>query len=397
ILSGPFLNGFSKIIKLFFLIFLFSCIFGKLLDDSGAALAISTKLISLFKLEKNANNSKLFALWILGIITILLCYGGVNFFVIMFVLMPLARPIFKQFQIPWHLIIIPLMVGAVGSTLLPGNPQTLNIIAIKYLGTTPTIAPWLPFAALIPWLILIHFYAKWQISLVEKRKENYDKSAGAIKVDNVDGLKNSNQTQQLPNFWLAIVPPIVLLLLFNLFKFPITWALICGCIVALVIFYKYINNIRETIEKGAYQALNPIVCWASIVGFGTAVSTLPGFSLVKTAIFAMPGGPMFQYIIAIQIIAAVTGSATGGWTIVLETLGNNFLQMGLNPAWLHWTGIIAAQGFDTLPHNGVLFGMFSALGLTHKDCYRHVFFTTVVLTIIVLIPMIIIGKVVYGL
>ena len=97
-LIGPYMKGFINYAGKFYLIFLFASVFGKYMDDSGAARAISAKI-----LQATGTESQLYVLLAISAITTLLTLGGVSLFVVIFAIMPIARPLFKQMNIPWHL------------------------------------------------------------------------------------------------------------------------------------------------------------------------------------------------------------------------------------------------------------------------------------------------------
>lgn len=44
-------------------------------------------------------------------ITAILTYGGVSLFVVIFVLISLTKPLFKQLNIAWNLVVIPIQIG----------------------------------------------------------------------------------------------------------------------------------------------------------------------------------------------------------------------------------------------------------------------------------------------
>ena len=73
-------------------------------------------------------------------------------------------------------------------------------------------------------------------------------------------------------------------------------------------------------------------------------------------------------ITGILVLAALTGSATGGLTIALDTLGGTYLaraaEIGLDPALLHRVAVIGAGSLDLLPHNGAVVSLLAVCGST---------------------------------
>ena len=83
------------------------------------------------------------------------------------------------------------------------------------------------------------------------------------------------------------------------------------------------------------------------------------------------------------ILAGAAGSGTGGLAIALENLAPQYLEMGISAEVLHRIGCLSAIGLDSLPHNGAVVVLLTLAGMTHKESYKQIFVTTVVLTVIV--------------
>ena len=66
---------------------------------------------------------------------------------------------------------------------------------------------------------------------------------------------------------------------------------------------------------------------ASLVGFGAVVAALPAFALVRDWVLGIGGGPLVSLAVATNVLAALTGSASGGLTIALDALGATYLQL----------------------------------------------------------------------
>jgi hypothetical protein len=66
------------------------------------------------------------------------------------------------------------------------------------------------------------------------------------------------------------------------------------------------------------------------------VAALPPFVAVRDWILGIEGEPLVSLAIATDILAALTGSASGGLTIALEALGRAYMKLaaatGLDPA-----------------------------------------------------------------
>ncbi len=96
------------------------------------------------------------------------------------------------------------------------------------------------------------------------------------------------------------------------------------------------------------------------------------------------------------MLAGITGSASGGLSIALEALSENYLEManqvGLSPEVLHRVASLACGGFDTLPHNGAVITLLSICGLTHKKSYFDIFMVAVIFPFVATTTIVILGS-----
>ena len=94
----------------------------------------------------------------------------------------------------------------------------------------------------------------------------------------------------------------------------------------LALNYKRLPALKETVDAGANASVLPALSVASLVGFGAVIAALPAFALVKEWVLSIEGGPLVSLAIATNILAALTGSASGGLTIALDALGETFVS-----------------------------------------------------------------------
>jgi H+/gluconate symporter-like permease len=154
-------------------------------------------------------------------------------------------------------------------------------------------------------------------------------------------------------------------------------ALVVGIILAIVFGWKHIKteaNLMKALNAGAIGSLLAIMNTASEVGYGNVIRSLPGFTVVRDFMLSIdPGTPLVSEAITVNVLAGITGSASGGMSIALEAMGQRYLewgqQVGLNPELLHKIASLSSGGFDTLPHNGAVITLLAITGLTHKASY----------------------------
>jgi H+/gluconate symporter-like permease len=385
-LMGPYMKGFINYAAKFYLVFLFASVFGKYMDDSGAAKSIARGILSVIGHEK-----PLYVLLAVAIITLCLTLGGVSLFVVIFAVMPIARPLFRQLNIPWHLFIAAFIfgIGSISMTMMPGTPSIINIMPMKYLGTSAAAAPLLGIAA----AIFVGAFNVWYMN--SQLKKSTARGEGYVETGGTGGVEAAADTGELPNFWISLVPSIAIIVALNAFKIDIVWSLVIGCATAAILFFNKVQNHLATLNAGAANTAIPVINTCADVGYGMAVAASVGFKAITEFLMAIPGHPMVSLSLATFLMTGITGSASGGLGIVLETLVKQYAAMGINPEFIHRAVCIAAGAFDALPHNGVVITTLAVAGLTHKQAYRHIWWGHCIATFLAMFLVIGLGMVMY--
>jgi H+/gluconate symporter-like permease len=376
---------------IYFPLFLLSAVFGKIMESSGYALSIANYISKRLGAEKA----------VLAIVTscAVLTYGGVSLFVVIFAVYPIAVELFRKSDTPKRLIPAAVAVGSFTFTMtsIPGSPAIPNAIPSQYFGTNVFAAPGIGIAAAIFSFALSMLWLNYRTKQARLTGEGYGDH-----VDNVMAISRKN----LPHFWIAVLPIFIVILMNYVcvnYVFPNmdasylrsekfgavdiqtvagNWAIIVAVFFATAFLvaanYKKID-ITSCINKGAGESLAPIFNTASVVGYGAVINSLAGFAAIRDWILSLSAGnPIISGAVATGALSAITGSASGGLSIALETLGAKYLEMalaaGLNPEILHRIVAIASGATDILPHNGAVVSMLAICGLTHRECYKDLFF-----------------------
>ena len=165
------------------------------------------------------------------------------------------------------------------------------------------------------------------------------------------------------------------------------WALIAAISVAILlhlcIYRNQLRNWVQSINDGTMGSLLPIFNTASEVGYGATIASLSSFVIIKDSVLGIaPQYPLISEAISINVLAGITGSASGGLSIALEALSQSYLQLaeqaGISPDLLHRVASMACGGFDTLPHNGAVITLLTICGLTHRKSYLDIAMVAVV-------------------
>jgi H+/gluconate symporter-like permease len=113
---------------------------------------------------------------------------------------------------------------------------------------------------------------------------------------------------------------------------------------------------------------------------------------VRDVVVSMGGGPLVSLAVATNMLAALTGSASGGMTIALDALGETYLRLGaeagIAPDLLHRVAAISAGTLDGLPHNGAVVSLLAVCGLSHRESYRDMVMVGIVGAMIALVAVI---------
>jgi len=173
-------------------------------------------------------------------------------------------------------------------------------------------------------------------------------------------------------------------------------ALLAAIVTVIAVNWRRLPALRETMDAGANASVLPVLSVASLVGFGAVVAAVPAFDIVRNWVLSIEGGPLVSLAVATNLLAALTGSASGGLTIALEALGGTYMRLaaehGIDPALLHRIAVISAGTLDSLPQNGAVVTLLAVCGATHRESYFDIVMAAIVGPIIALAAVIALGS-----
>ncbi|PPA69898.1 GntP family permease [Jeotgalibacillus proteolyticus] len=369
-----YMSGFSGFITSWFPMFLLGAIFGKVMEDSGAADSVSKWLVGKFGLKQ--------AVLAIVIACAVLTYGGVSLFVVAFSVYPMALSLFKQADLPRRFIPAALAFGSVTFTMTSaGSPEIQNWIPIEYLGTSP----WAGWEVSLIVAVFMAVFGYWWL------KRMINKAVGRGERFQARDTDPIVAERALPNPFMGAIPLLVVLIISFIFHDSLLTsaliiALLGGIITTYLLNRKYFLNFGKAISEGTVGALIAIGNTAAVVGFGGVAREVPAFSVAVDAMTSIPGSPLIGGAIAVSVIAGLTGSSSGGQVIALPLLAPHYIDMGVNTEALHRTLSISSGALDSLPHNGYVVTTIRGIcGETHKDAYGPVGALTVIVPLIGLI------------
>ena len=365
-LLSNYMAAFAGFLKNYYLIFLMGAVFGKVMEDCGAAASVAKWCVERF----GAGSALLAVVVACAVLT----YGGVSLFVVAFAVYPLAVEMFRETNLPRRFIPGALAFGSVTFTMTSaGSPEIQNWIPIEFLKTTP-YAGW-RVSAIVAVVMAITGYI-WLRAMVRsavRRGERFEARPQDPAVD----------PRALPPAGLSLLPLFVVLaisfLLHDRFQHSaLLIALSGGVLVCGLVNRRFFRNVRQAAGEGAIGALIAIGNTCAVVGFGGVAKATPAFQAAVDVMTSIPGSPLVGAALAVSVIAGITGSASGGQGIALPILAPIYLARGVDPEALHRVVAIASGCLDSLPHNGYVVTTIRAIcGETHKAAYGAVGATTV--------------------
>ncbi|MDV2441049.1 GntP family permease [Acinetobacter gerneri] len=396
--TNLFMDKMVGFIKLYFPVFLLGAIFGKLIELSGYSRSIVRAIIKILG-EKRA-------IPVIIAICGLLTYGGVSLFVVVFAVYPFAAELFRQSNIPKRLMPATIALGGFTFTMdaMPGSPQIQNIIPTTFFNTTSWAAPTLGIIGSVFIVFTGILYLEYRRKKAQLAGEGYGEhhknepqTPSDIKLAHpliallpllIVGLVNLALTHYIPHWYPSLFElqlagmkesiPV------EIQKITAIWAVLgalCSGILCILIFsfktifQQFAENSKTAIAGAMLAAMNT----GSEYGFGAIIAALPGFLIVAGSLQGI-NNPLLNEAITINILAGITGSSSGGMSIALGAMADQFVAAAhaahIPLEVLHRVASMAAGGMDTLPHNGAIITLLAVTGLTHRQAYKDIFSIT---------------------
>jgi len=400
--SALFMDSMATFLKNYFPVFMLGALFGKLMELSGFARGVAAGISHVTGGGRA----------ILGIVSIcaLMVYGGVSVIVIAFAVYPFAAELFRDANIPKRLIPATIALGSYTFAMdaVPGSPQIQNIIPTTFFGTTTMAAPFLGPIGGAFILIGGMAFLNWRSHRAAALGEGYglvhvnepERADTDVRVPAllsfvplvVVAAANIIFTMQIPKWYggtatLALTPaakPLAIEVSRQVGIWAVEAALVLGIATVALLAW---SRVTATFVKGSQTAvagcLLAAVNTASEYGFGAVIAALPGFIAIQ-AVLKNISNPLVNEAITVTTLAGMTGSASGGLSLALAAMAEQFKASALTAhiplEVLHRVAAMASGGMDTLPHNGAIITLLAITGLTHRQSYGDIFAITCIKT-----------------
>ncbi len=421
--SNIFMEKMVGFIKLYFPVFLLGAIFGKVVEMSGIAKSIAKTIIQLVGVKRS-----MLAIVLMGAI---LTYSGVSLFVVAFAVYPFAANLFREANIPKRLIPGTIALGAITFTMdaLPGTPQIQNVIPTTFFKTDIYAAPFLGIIGAVFVFLVGMLYLERRRKKAEESGEGYygcgnENSEMAATTETEQNIKPAIHTPEITPLRqvLAFIPLILVGVMNKVFTVMIpTWypkgfdfssiglktfgkvelsgvlgvwsvelALLIGIITTIILNWKRLfTGFQAGLNASIGGALLAAMNTGAEYGFGGVIAALPGFGVIRDSISTTFTNPLVNGAVTTNVLAGITGSASGGMGIALSAMSEKYIaaaeQYNIPFEVMHRIISMASGGMDTLPHNGAVITLLAVTGLTHKQSYRDIFAITIIKTIAVFV------------
>ncbi|MEY3457169.1 MAG: hypothetical protein RL215_326 [Planctomycetota bacterium] len=406
-----FMPGVGQFIARYFPLFLLGAIFGVQMQRSGAARRIAVVLTNRFGSAR--------AIPAVVLTCALLTAGGVSLFVVVFAVYPIAEYLFRRANVPRRLIPGAIALGSFTFTMtaLPGSVQLANLIPMPFFGTSAWAAPGVGFSASVGMLVLGLSWLGYRARRARMQGEGFgvfaDEDPAAVAGAGGTALSDEGQ---LPSAWASFAPIGVVLLANLLMSFWIlpgldtsylgearfggtnlsrvlgTWSAILSLLLAVglagVLFSGSVRRLNEWLSEGALSSLLPVFNTAMEYGYGTTIASLAGFAVIREWLGSLSvGNPLIAEAVAVNVLAGVAGSASGGLSIALESLGASWVQQGMlsgvDPELMHRVASLSCGGLDSLPHNGAVITLLLVCRSTHRESYMDIGVVSVLIPLLI--------------
>ena len=390
--TGTYVSGVTSVLGMLLPVIMLGTILGKVYTQTGAAEALADGFIRAFVDRARGENKVRVALAVIVIVSFLLCLGGIDAFIVLYTTFPIVVRMWKKLDMP-RKYIPGILMCSTAAAVCPGAPVTQNIVPMTLLGTSSTagLVPGVIAAAIIgigAWATMSTFCIRGM-----RRGEHFE-------YGNMPPVPEFNEGKK-PNFFIALIPIIVVFVVFGIIGLDISVALSIGIILALILMGRYVKyeglpagtpkrgHILATLNDGAMTSAGALFNISVISGFAAVVAATTAFQAMTESLVSLPIHPMLIVVIAVVILVAFTSSPPAGMNIIVPILAGALLAGGtaasagmISAEMIHRVTTIASVSFETLPFNGMIVIILSMTKISHKEGYFPMFIVSVLFPLI---------------
>lgn len=386
IFSDYYMPGVVSFISSWFLIFTIGAVYSEFMSRSGSVAAIAYKLVDVFGKDK--------ILLVMLIVCCLLTLGGINPYVQIFIIWPMAIVFSKEFDIPRGLWLSVFYLGLFTATAFPGNPGMANTVVSQMLGVSAGTAPVFSIAMFAAYFAIGYFVIRYIRKKWSKKEMHYTENPRDAKI-------TGPSRDDCPNLLAAFIPMLIVILLYTALSSgwlsvigiakltasnAILTSMALACAACYLLNRKRLKGIeKELIFKGMTGGISPTFAAAVISGFLGVITGSQGYALFAETIQTVGGHPYIQCLIAGNIVGFITGAGAVTAQAVLGTfgaawVGNSAADVGI---LRQLTACNVSGGITLSPHSGGLHGVMDFAGTDLKESYPACILSVIIPSILV--------------
>jgi H+/gluconate symporter-like permease len=378
-MTNVFFPAFAGMFESLFPVIFSGSLIAETYKRSGAVVVIADRFCNLmFRDGLSATKRYVMAILSMVVVSGVICYCGMNSLVMLMAMYPIALRIMERADIPKRFV-MGILSGGVYTFAMsaPGSAEVVNNLAMQALGT-PSYAGLCGgiFAAVVEVTVMTTV-----MTLMIKR----DVAHGAhFEYGPKDVRYTGHENAKKPALLAALAPLVALIVLFNFFGFSIFMATMVAWLLSVALFWKHIggkNGFLACCAEGGKAAFGPVSSVGAIVGFTSVVQTLPAFQELLDAIFALNVPAVVILILAISLVAGLTGSSSSAIRVGIPLISAQCQEAGLSTALIHRVSCYACSTIDTLPWSTAIIINLGIADLKMKDGYPPMFVATCLATV----------------
>ena len=371
-------------------VYIFGGLLGFMYSKSGAATAIAKTLFAPLRKIQNYTLKLVCYIVMMFVIRTLLAVAGIDAMAAMFILIGIIIMAFKDLDISRSYINCVLIAATTLTYYIPYIPYESNVwIPIFMDGFTAGSM------AGVRCIIIVLFIIGTLFVLM--RSISKDRKNGTCHFDpgNMEDFETEEEGKKYPNFFVTLIPLVIIIVLYNFFSFEAWLSTACGFVAAVILFYRNLDFSKEKDAEGRSKFSSFIEhCNTNsmIIPLYMAFAMLPGgimtmtsgyqliITLCERMVNVMP--PALGFGIVSILISA---SGQSAFYVLIDLANQVFIPAGLTAGVAGTLVIVGSTVFDTLPNHPGMIMQAKLTDVPMKVCYPSIFKTTVILTTILTI------------
>lgn len=398
-----YVGGLITMLSALFSIIFLGVILGKLYADTGAATSIANTLMKAFIKPNQSPEKKIkVGLLVMLIVSGLCTMGGIDAYIQIFTMFPVALIIAEVCDIPRRFVPGMLVLNC-AFVAAPGAPQIMNVLAVGALqkggyevSATSGLIPGIVAAIIIG----VGGYFTLVYMINKDRKKGLHFELGTVPA------VTAEEGRKLPNFIVAVLPLVSVFVFYTIIHWNIAIALTIGILVNIALMQHYIPRkqngakitgltaLRNTLNAGSETYPGALLMIATPAALAAVIEGTKAFGEIIHGLSTLGFNIMLLAFIIGTVIVLLTGSPPACIMISLGVImGMAAAIPGLNPNMnlVLRIVVITSITFESLPWNGTILFMQKLAHTNHKQSYVPYFWQTVVWTTVAALAAVVIS------